>query len=183
MNKSPIQYDTLSKALHWITAAMVVAAFVLGPGDFGRIVDGGLDPVTRGDIIWHESLGVAVFVLTFLRLIWVAIRPGAPQHQMPAWMLGLSRVAHFVLWALLFFLPVSALLALGSESHPLTLLGGLRIEAMSLIANAHLSGLADWGEIHKFLGDVIMWVAGIHALAALYHHIKLKDEVLSSMLP
>lgn len=155
MKESSTRYDKLSQALHWMTAAMVVAAFVLGPGDFGRIVGGGIDPATRGDIVWHESLGVAVFVLTFLRLIWVAIRPGAPQHQMPAWMLGLSRVAHFVLWSLLLALPLSALLALGSEAHPLTLLGGLRMEAMPWIANAHLSELADWGEIHKYLGDEI----------------------------
>lgn len=101
MRNSPDQYDKLSKAFHWITAAIVVTAFVLGPGDFGRIVDGGVDPATRNDIVWHESLGVAVFVLTFLRLIWAAIRPGAPRHQMSVWMFGLSRLAHFALWALL----------------------------------------------------------------------------------
>ena len=29
----------------------------------------------------------------------------------------------------------------------------------------------------------ILWVAGFHALAALYHHYVLKDKVLVSMLP
>jgi cytochrome b561 len=38
----------------------------------------GLDPATRWDIVWHESLGVSVFVLTLLRLVWVALRPAAP---------------------------------------------------------------------------------------------------------
>ncbi|QNK67167.1 cytochrome b [Variovorax sp. PAMC26660] len=183
MRKSPDQYDKLSKAFHWITATIVVTAFVLGPGDFGRIVDGGVDPATRNDIVWHESLGVAVFVLTFLRLIWVAVRPGAPRHQMPTWMLGLSRLVHFALWALLLSLPISALLALGSESHPLTLLGGMRINVFPFVRNSYFSNLADWGEIHKLLGDVIIWLAGIHALAAIYHHIRLKDKVLVSMLP
>jgi cytochrome b561 len=28
-----------------------------------------------------------------------------------------------------------------------------------------------------------MWLAGAHALAALYHHFVLKDRVLASMLP
>jgi cytochrome b561 len=183
MRNSPDQYDKLSKAFHWITAGIVVTAFMLGPGDFGQIVDGGVDPATRNDIVWHESLGVAVFVLTFLRLIWVAIRPGAPRHQMSAWMFGLSQLAHFALWALLFLLPISALLALGSESHPLTLLGGIRIDVFPIVGNSYLSNLADWGEIHKLLGDVIIWLAGIHALAAIYHHFRLKDRVLVSMLP
>jgi cytochrome b561 len=37
--------------------------------------------------------------------------------------------------------------------------------------------------LHTWLGDAILWLAGIHALAALYHHIVLKDGVLASMLP
>ncbi len=183
MRKNTDQYDKLSKAFHWITAAIVVAAFVLGPSDFGRIVDGGVDPATRNDIVWHESLGVAVFVLTFLRLIWVAVRPGAPRHQMSEWMFGLSRLAHFALWTLLLLLPISALIALGSESYPLTLLAGIRINVFPFIGNTYFSNFADWGEIHKLLGDVIIWLAGIHALAAVYHHIRLKDKVLVSMLP
>ena len=177
------QYDKISKVFHWITAITVVIAFVLGPGDFGRLLHDGIDPGTRNDIVWHESLGIAVFALTFLRLIWVAVRPDAPRVQMTSWMRLLSRLMNFALWALLFSLPLTALLALGAEAHPLTLLGGFRINQLPFIASSRLSGLADWGEVHKFFGDVIMWLAGIHALAAMYHHIKLKDGVLTSMLP
>ena len=90
---------------------------------------------------------------------------------------------HFSLWALLFALPISALLALGSEANPLTLLGGFRVAEFPLIANSYLAGLLDWGDVHKLLGTVIIWLAGIHAFAALYHHFKLKDKVLISMLP
>ncbi|MEX3946040.1 cytochrome b, partial [Paraburkholderia sp. BR10937] len=36
---------------------------------------------------------------------------------------------------------------------------------------------------HKWLGDTIMWLAGFHAFAALYHHVVLKDDVLITMLP
>lgn len=184
MNKNPLdQYDGLSKAFHWATAIIVLATFLLGPGDFGHLIDAGIDPGTRSDIAWHESLGIVIFTLTFLRLIWVAMRPSSPRHQMAPGMRLLSRLMHLVLWTLLFALPLSALLALGTESHPLTLLGGLRINELPLIASSRLSGIADWGEAHKFLGDAIIWLAGIHAFAALYHHFKSKDEVLISMLP
>lgn len=177
------QYDKLSKAFHWITAITVTIAFVLGPGDFGRLLHDGIDPGTRIDIVWHETLGITVFTLTFLRLVWVAVRPVAPKPQMTAWMRHLSQLVHFVLWFLLFALPITALLALGTEAHPLTLLGGFRIDKLPFIASSFLSGLADWGDVHKFLGDAIMWLAGGHALAVVYHHIKLKDDVLTSMLP
>ena len=119
------QYDKLSKAFHWVTAIIVVTAFILGPGDFGRLLDDGIDPGTRIDIVWHESLGIAVFTLTLLRLLWVAVRPASPRIQMTSWMRLLARLMHIALWGLLFVLPLTALLALGSESNPLTLLGGL----------------------------------------------------------
>lgn len=43
--------------------------------------------------------------------------------------------------------------------------------------------LTDWGALHQFLGDAIMWLAGVHAAAAIYHHVVLKDGVLWAMLP
>lgn len=176
-------YDRLSKAFHWVTAIMVGIAFILGPGDFGRLLDEGIDPATRIDILWHESLGVTVFMLTLLRLSWVAVRPAAPRIQMKSSMHVLARLMHIALWGLLFALPLTALLALGSQAIPLTLLGGVRIDRLPFIAGSYGAGLADWGDLHKLLGDAIIWLAGVHALAALYHHFKLKDGVLSSMLP
>ena len=51
-----------------------------------------------------------------------------------------------------------------------------------LTAEAHATG-DSLLEIHETLGNVILWVAGLHALAALYHHYILKDRVLVAMLP
>ena len=56
-------FDPFSRALHWLTAIAVLIAFILGPGGFGRMVRQGIDPATRPDIVWHESLGVLVFVV------------------------------------------------------------------------------------------------------------------------
>jgi cytochrome b561 len=143
----------------------------------------GIDPATQSDIVWHESLGILVLVLTVIRLLWVAFRPAAPQFPMAAWMHWASRAVQLALWALMLALPATALLALGSEAHPLTLLGGVRINEMPFIANSPIAELADWGDVHQFLGDSIMWIAGLHAVAAIYHHLMLKDGVLLSMLP
>ena len=180
---SASHYDPLSRAFHWLTAIAVIAAFILGPEHFGRLMRDGLDPATRLDIVWHESLGILVFALTLLRLLWVAVRPTAPQFETNSKLLLLSKLMHLALWALLLVLPISALLALGSEGHPLTLLGGVRVNEMPLIANSALAELADWGDVHGLLGDVLIWLSGLHAVAAIYHHVFLKDGVLLSMLP
>jgi cytochrome b561 len=177
------RYDALSRAFHWITAIAVVIAFILGPEHFGRLMRDGVDPATRSGIVWHESLGILVFVLTLLRLLWVAVRPAAPQLETGSWMLLLSKLMHLALWALLLTLPMSAMLALGSEGHPLTLLGGVRVDQMPLIADSAIGELADWGDVHGLLGDALIWLAGLHAVAAIYHHVVLKDGVLLTMMP
>ena len=181
--QSTSPYDFLSRALHWVTAIGVTIAFVLGPEGFGRLMRDGIDPATHSDIVWHESLGILVFVLTALRLLWVAFRPAVPQVKMASWMQLTGKLVHVALWMLLLALPTTALLALGSEAHPLTLLGGVRVDQWPAIANSSFAKLADWGDVHQFLGDAIMWIAGLHAAAAIYHHFVLKDGVVSAMLP
>jgi cytochrome b561 len=52
----------------------------------------------------------------------------------------------------------------------------------ALMGPSHDAG-ARIATIHTWLGDAILWLAGFHALAALYHHFVLKDGVLVSMLP
>jgi cytochrome b561 len=177
------RYDTLSQAFHWVTAVAVVAAFILGPEGFGRMLHNGIDPGTQSNIVWHESLGILIFVLTLLRLLWTAVRPTAPQLEPAVWMRMAGKLVHFTLWAMLLALPLTALLTLGSEGAPLTLLGGVRVDQLTVIAESSIAGLADWGDVHSLMGDVIIWLAGLHAVAAIYHHVKLKDGVLVTMVP
>ena len=160
----------------------MLAAFVLGPEHFGREMHQGLDPATRWDIVTHESLGLLVAALTLLRLLWLVVRPSAPRFDMPVWMRVSAKATQGFLWLLLLAVPATALLALGSEGHPLTLLGGVRLNEMPWIAQSAVADLADWGEVHGLLGDVILWLSGIHAVAAILHHVLLKDGVLRSML-
>ena len=184
MNQQPSpHYDAPSRAFHWLTAIAVTVAFILGPEGFGRLMRQGIDPATRSDIVWHESLGLLVLGLTVLRLLWLAVRPAAPEIPMSSVMRLSGKMVHWSLWALLLATPVTAFLALGSELHPLTLLGGLRIDNMPLIKGSAIAKLADWGDVHQFLGDAIVWLAGLHAAAAIYHHMILKDGVLLTMIP
>jgi cytochrome b561 len=181
--QSTSHYDTISRAFHWLTVIAIVIAFTLGPEHFGRTMREGIDPATISSVVWHESLGIFVFVLTLLRLLWVAVRPAAPQIPMAPPMQLMAKLMHLALWALMLALPISALLALGAEGHPLTLLGGVRVEQIPLIGNSALAELADWGDVHGLLGNAILWLAGLHAAAAIYHHVMLKDGVLLTMLP
>ena len=50
------------------------------------------------------------------------------------------------------------------------------------LPEAHAAGSVV-ASIHTWLGDTILWLAGVHAAAALFHHFVLRDRVLRSMLP
>ena len=91
-----------------------------------------------------------------------------------------AKCVQWVLYLLLFALPLTAIAGAWLEGHPLTLLAGVKVAP--LLGLSHDVG-APIATIHTWLGDAILWLAGFHALAALYHHIVLEDGVLASMLP
>jgi cytochrome b561 len=162
---------------HWLTAALVLVAFLYGPGGSeARVYSAARDAGRQ----LHETLGVCVLALALLRLLWrrIDIRPEPP--AVSRWM-GLGATAVQVgLYVLLFAVPLTAIAGAWLEGHPLTLLAGVTIAPP--VAEAHAAG-TKIAELHTWLGDAILWLAGLHALAALAHHFVLRDGVLLSMLP
>ena len=76
--------------------------------------------------------------------------------------------------------PVSAIAGAWLEGHPLTL--GILGNVPPMVPEFHAAGQVV-ANIHTYLGDAIVWLAGLHAAAALFHHFVLHDGVLLSMLP
>lgn len=170
-------YSTASRIFHWLTAILVLVAFIYGPG--GREVRV-YSAAHDFDRHLHETLGMSVLILTVLRVGWNLFdkRPASP--DVPKWMTVSARVVQVALYVLLFAVPMTAITGAWLEGHPLTLLGGL--EVPPVLAMSHDVG-AKVAKVHTWLGDTIIWVAGAHALTALFHHYILKDDVLRTMLP
>ena len=91
-----------------------------------------------------------------------------------------AKILRISLYVLLFAVPLTAITGAWLEGHPVTLLAGIEIAPM--LARSHDTG-ATIASVHTWLGDTILWIAGLHGLAGLYHHFVLKDDVLASMLP
>ncbi len=174
---SSMRYGTVAQAFHWTTAIFVLVAFIYGPGGSEQRV---YSPARDFDRQLHESLGLCVFALVVMRTFWrlVDIQPELP--RLPRWMDVSSKAVHGALYGLLFAIPLTAIAGAWLEGHPLTLLAGVQIHP--LVQTSHDAG-ATIASIHAWLGDVILWLAGLHALAGLCHHFVLKDGVLASMLP
>ncbi len=164
-------------AFHWLTAVLVVIAFTLGPGGSETRVYSAAKDFDRQ---WHEVLGLTVLLLTLLRLGWRAFAGTPELPPSPRWMHVISRIVQGLLYALLLAVPLTAISGAWLEGHPLTL--GILGNIPPLLAKKHSVG-QQIAELHTWLGDTILWVAGLHAAAALFHHFVLRDDVLRSMLP
>ena len=177
MKKDRLRYGPVAQSFHWLTAVLVLAAFIYGPGGSETRVYSSARDFDRQ---LHETLGLTVFAVVVLRLVWRMFdtRPDPPAISRS--MDLASKWVHGLLYALLFALPATAVTGAWLEGHPLTLLGNLQM--VSPLASAHDIG-ASIATAHGWLGDTILWLAGAHALAAILHHVVLRDGVLVSMLP
>ncbi|MGA8260533.1 MAG: cytochrome b [Arenicellales bacterium] len=173
----PSRYSGTAQAIHWLTAILVLTAFIYGPGGGEARVYAAAREFERQ---LHETLGLCVLALLVLRILWRAVdtRPAPPQSA--RWMEVSATIVQAALYVLLFAVPLTAIAGAWLEGHPLALLGGIHVSPP--LVEAHALG-AVTAEVHGWLGDAVIWLAGAHALAGLFHHYVLRDGVLRSMLP
>ena len=165
------RYGLAAQALHWVTAVLVLAAWLIA-GTWGR-------DQTSPILALHQSIGFTVFVLVLLRLVWRLFDTRPTEPAMPTWMSLAGRVSHWLLYGLLVAIPLTAIVGSWLEGHSITVYGNAiapMIGASRGVGHLML-------EIHQLLGTTLIWIAGLHAAAAIFHHFFLKDRVLRQMLP
>lgn len=170
------RYGNLAQAFHWLTALLVLIAFLVSEGGPPARV---YSEARASTLLLHESLGFAVFWLLVARLVWRLFDSVPDAPPMPAWMDVASKVTHWALYALLFAVPATAMLGAWFGGHPVTVYG---VGAIGPFFDPWGAG-ASLADIHGTLGDIILWLAGLHAAAAIFHHVFLGDRLLSQMLP
>ncbi|HVO04464.1 MAG TPA: cytochrome b [Candidatus Cybelea sp.] len=171
------RYGIVAQTLHWLTAILVLWAYVVSPGGPEARV---YLPARDAERVLHESLGLAILILVALRLIWRQVDRRPEPVEMPKWMELGSALAHGLLYLLLFAVPLTAIFGAWAEAHPIVTYYTGAVPPP--FAELHDLGLTV-SALHKWLGDAIMWLAGFHAAAGLFHHFLLRDRVLTAMLP
>jgi cytochrome b561 len=99
---------------------------------------------------------------------------------MPKWQIFLSDMAIWVLYALMFIMPLSGFI--------LSVMGGYSIDYFGLFTiPAIFKGETETSKIgtmiHIYGAYTIIGLVTLHVLAGLYHHFIRKDNVLKRMLP
>lgn len=172
-----------ARLLHWSMALMLLG--LVGLGLWTAEVE--TDMYAQLELVQiHKSWGFVAFALALLRLVWRALNrtPDAPAHA--------SRLAnlaaaggHAALYVLMFALPLTGWLM--ASASPLQELYGIQNMVFGLFALPDPFNPGDQ-DLQEALRAAHFWSAmgllamvGLHAAAALKHHLLDRDAVLRRM--
>lgn len=148
-------YTRLQLALHWGVALLILFNWLTGESvgqPFDAMLESGTAPASTP---LHVYVGLAVFFLVLIRLV-VRLVQGAPGAEP-----GLQGMAaawvHRILYLLMLAVPF---------------IGGL----------AWYRGVEEAGDLHGLVANLLILLAGLHAVIALGHHFILRDGILMRML-
>ncbi|MCL4469855.1 MAG: cytochrome b [Gammaproteobacteria bacterium] len=173
----PVRYTRTAVALHWLAAILIFAAFPLGL----IMSDLPLSPLKLKLISYHKWLGVSVFLLAAARLAWRATHTPPPLPDvMPAWQRRAASGLHFLLYLLLFAIPLSGWLMSSAKGFQTVYFGVLPLP--DLIGKDKALGDA-LQEVHEMLNYGLLALVSAHVAAALKHQFIDRDGILARMLP
>jgi cytochrome b561 len=178
MNKTTIaRYSGLAILLHWGSAAIIVALFLIG----WQMVRMPLSPGKMEAYALHKSLGFLILVVAVARVVWRMLRPPPPELMgTPEWQRRAANATHVVLYLLMFALPMSGWVYNSSVGFPLSFFGLIDVPPL-------FSGGPDtkelWRTAHWLLGWGVVGLVSLHVGAALYHQVIIRDSILQRMLP
>jgi len=173
----PVGYTSTTKILHWLIVVLLVAKFVVAwtMPHIGRNT-----PVTTL-ISLHFSFGIIVLVLAIIRLAWRATHAEpAPLDSIPPWQIQTARIVHWLLYVLLFVVPILGWISASWRGMPIVMFG---LELPKLVG-PRAPGWRWTGDVHALLAYYVMLtLIGLHILAGLYHYFIRRNRVLQRMLP
>lgn len=172
------RYGAIVQVLHWTTAFLVIAAWLLGI--FGDDLPKGA--ARSAGLFVHISAGLAVLAIVGARFLWRLIDPPPPPVATPLgpWLDRAGRFAHLVLYVLLVAVPIVGVVTQFARGQPLPLFGLGEIASPWPADRAFAHSVK---EVHELLANVLLAIAGVHAAAALGHHWILRDRTLKRMVP
>lgn len=170
------QFTATAKWLHWLVAFFMLSVLPVAIG-FSYLA-----PADRAEAIpVHASIGIIIVLLTLIRLGWKAAYPPPPTpEKSPAWVKTGAKVGHFLLYALVLWQGLIGIWMAASSSVAIRFFNGFNL---SSLAPANPELIAAIRPLHNAGAWLIVLVLVGHVSGALWHHFKLRDDVLIRMLP
>jgi cytochrome b561 len=168
--------DHLMLGFHWVTSLLVAATFAIGLlHAHTELLD---DSPALLDV--HRSLGLAILAVTLARLL-ARMRFGPIQNgsDLTLPIRIASRATHVLIYACLVIMPLLGWAQSSAATRHFKLFG----TAFPALVRRDLDlsdTLAWW---HTQVGWLFLSLIALHAMAALFHHYVLRDDVLVTMIP
>lgn len=171
------RYGAVAQLLHWLVVALIITQFVLASKADGLP----LGPAKIGVLAQHKSVGMTVFALAVLRVLWRLFDPAPPLVAgTPRWQRALAHVSHWALHALILITPLFGWLMSSARNFPVSWFGVLTLPDLVQPDRARYEL---FHEVHETLAVTLLVLALAHAAAALKHHFFDRDDTLRRMLP
>ena len=165
------QYSKRMVIVHWLTLALLVAAWFLGDGLDEARHEGG---ATITGYIVHALVGAAVLLFTLARL-YFRRNDGVPSPIGESLMDKVAKGVHHGLYAVLVLLPVSGVMTVMKSDVSKALISGDAALLPKKFAGvpAH--------DVHEILVTVLIVLVVVHMLGAIKHQFITKDGLMERM--
>jgi cytochrome b561 len=168
------RFPAISRFLHWLMAILVLSMLFIGIGMVAT-------ESNRYHVLVsiHKPMGIAILVLVIIRFINRRLNPPPPlPASLPRWQRMAAEGSHYLLYALMFAMPLIGWGMLSAEPYPVVLAGPLRLPPI-LPQNAML--YAWLRQLHTVLAYLFFLTFLAHFGAALLHGLVRRDGVFESM--
>jgi cytochrome b561 len=175
LHPRPARYTAVAIGLHWLIALLIFAGFALGQ----YMTDLALSPEKLRLYSWHKWLGVTIFGLVLVRVLWrLAHPPPALPPGMARWQRRAAAASHLLLYVLMLAIPLSGWLYSSASGVPTVLYGWWRLPDL-------LARDKEWAAllktVHVSLNNGLAALVLLHLAAAIKHQWVDRDGLLSRM--
>jgi cytochrome b561 len=173
------RYNRVAITLHWLMALLLVAGFSLGL----YMVSLKFSPQKLTLYSYHKWIGVTIFSLALLRVIWrMTHRPPPLPAAMPIWQVAASNATHTLLYVLLLIAPLSGWLYSSSAGVPTVPFGIAALQLPDLVdKDRELASTLKF--VHMTLTYSFAALVGLHVAAVVKHTLIDKDGIIWRMIP
>jgi cytochrome b561 len=174
MNPRQARFPAVSRWLHWSMAVMIVAMLFIGIG-MAASVSRRYETL----VSIHRPLGLAILLLVVARIVnrWVNPPPPLPD-TLPALQRFAAEASHYLLYALMFALPLVGWAMLSAAPDPIVVFGSLRLPP---ILSQDPTTYAWLRRLHTYLAFLLFATIMVHLAAAMLHGLIRRDGVFESM--
>jgi cytochrome b561 len=171
------RYTALAQALHWITA---LCMFIVVPVAWVMVALPHGAPAGPLYTLVHKSFGELVFFLAAARVLWRMRHPAPPlAGRIQVWEELLAKADHWLLYAILFIMPVSGYVMSTAGGHPAPFFG--LFDWPGLPADKEVAAAAR--SVHLIGQYFVYAFVALHVAGVAWHIAVKRDATFDRMIP